>query len=204
MRRGHPNGMAVRPVPIVRTARRRLGGVEGNELLTISTAAVLTLLLLAEGVTILRIGGLRNEHMFIGMALIPPVVLKLASVGYRFVSYYAGAAAYREKGPPALPLRVLAPALVAATLAVFVTGVALLLIGHKSGTVLLLHKVSFIVWGVFFGVHFLAYLPRLVRTLPRARRTAGGGLRTALLAASAGGGVALALTVLPLITGWRA
>ena len=54
--------------------------------------------------------------MFVGLLLIPPVVLKLASTGYRFVRYYAGARAYREKGPPPLPLRLLAPVLVASAL----------------------------------------------------------------------------------------
>ena len=54
-----------------RSARR--AGTAGNELLTSATGAVLTALLLAEGVTILWLGGLRTEHMFIGLVLIPPV-----------------------------------------------------------------------------------------------------------------------------------
>ena len=48
-------------------------------------------------------GGLVSAHMFIGMVLIPPVLLKLASTGYRFVRYYTGSQAYRAKGPPPLP-----------------------------------------------------------------------------------------------------
>ena len=60
----------------------------------------------------LWLGGLRAEHMFIGLVLIPPVLLKLGSTGYRFVRYYAGAPAYREKGPPRPLLRLLAPVLV--------------------------------------------------------------------------------------------
>ena len=43
------------------------------------------------------------------------------------VRYYTGARAYREKGPPALPLRMLAPVLVAATIGIFASGVALAL-----------------------------------------------------------------------------
>jgi hypothetical protein len=82
--------------------RDRLGGTEGNEILTSATAAVLTVLLVAEGITILRMGGLVSAHMFIGMLLIPPVLLKLASTGYRFIRYYTGARIYREKGPPPL------------------------------------------------------------------------------------------------------
>ena len=61
----------------------RLGGIAGNETLTSAVALILTLLLMAEGITILFIGSLRNEHMFIGMVLIPPVLLKLGSTGWR-------------------------------------------------------------------------------------------------------------------------
>jgi hypothetical protein len=186
----------------------RLGGTDGNEILTSAAAVVLTVLLVAEGVTILELGSLRSEHMFVGMVLIGPVLLKLGSTGYRFARYYGGARAYREKGPPLLPLRLLAPFLVLTTVAVFASGVALMAIGHKSDTVLLLHKVSFIVWGACFGVHFLSYLPRVARSLRADWRAArredvpGAGLRGALVVASVGGGVALALAVLSVITGY--
>jgi hypothetical protein len=189
--------------------RGSLGGIEGNEILTSATAIVLTALLMAEGLTILHMGGLVSAHMFIGMVLIPPVALKLGSTGYRFVRYYSGSPAYRAKGPPALPLRLLAPALVATTIAVFVTGVLLLAAGHKSDTLLLLHKVSFIVWGVLFGVHFLAYVPRAVRTLvatsrPRSEAVPGAGLRGLLLTSALGGGAALALSLLSTMEAWHA
>jgi len=188
----------------------RFGGTEGNEILTSATAVLLTILLIAEGLTIVHMGGLVNAHMFIGMVLIPPVVLKLASTGYRFVRYYSGSRPYRAKGPPPLPLRLLAPVLVATTLAVFVTGVLLLVAGHKSDTLLLVHKVSFIVWGAVFAVHFLAYVPRVVRSLladwGAARRdaVAGAGLRALLLAAALGGGTALGLSLLPAMEAWHA
>ena len=73
-----------------------------------------------------------------------------------------------------------------------------------------MHKASFIVWGVVFAVHFLAYLPRVLRSLradwgvARRAQVPGGSLRAALLAAALGGGVALALTLLPAITDWVA
>src|SRR5690348_3855069 len=112
------------------------GGPDGNERLTAASGAVLFLLLAAEGVTILSIGQL----------LIPPVALKLASTGWRFARYYRGTPEYREKGPPLLPLRLLAPVVVASTVAVFATGVALLVLGPSGhGLVLALHKASFIV-----------------------------------------------------------
>ena len=189
--------------------RHRFGGVEGNEILTSATAAILTVLLVAEGVTVVHMRGLVSAHMFIGMVLVPPVLLKLASTGYRFVRYYTGSRAYRAAGPPPLPLRLMAPVLVASTIAVFVTGVLLLAAGHKSHTVLQLHKLSFIVWGVVFAVHFLAYAPRAARSLRTdwgaARRAAvpGAGFRGMLVAASVGGGAALALSLLPVMNAWR-
>jgi hypothetical protein len=188
----------VRPVQTV-------PATEGNALLTSATAVVLTLLLIAEGITILWMGGLRTEHMFIGLVLIPPVLLKLGSTGYRFVRYYTGASAYRAKGPPVLLLRVLAPVLVAATILVFGSGVALLLLEHRSDAVLELHKVSFIVWGGVFAVHFLWHLPRVWRAFAESRRErpAGGLVRGLLVSASIGGGVTLAVALLSLIQAWH-
>jgi hypothetical protein len=184
----------------------RLGGADGNELLTVGAATVLTILLLAEGVTILHMDGLLGAHMFIGLALIPPVLLKLASTGYRFARYYTGSAVYRAKGSPQLTLRVLAPVLVTTTVMVFATGVWLLALGHRSDQVLMLHKVSFIVWGAVFGVHFLAYAPRVARTLvdrTAARTHAGGRIRGALVASAIGAGLVLGLSMLSLIGRWH-
>jgi hypothetical protein len=185
------------------------GGTDGNEILTSGAAAVLVVLLLAEGVTIVQMRGLVTVHMFIGMVLIPPVLLKLGSTGYRFARYYMGARTYRDKGPPPLPLRLLAPVLVLATVGVFVTGVVLLLSGHRSHTVLQLHKLSFIVWGVVFAVHFLAHVARVAASMRRdwnasgRRAVPGAGVRAMLVVASVGGGVALALALLGTMTGWN-
>ena len=167
-------------------------------------AALLTILLIAEGITILNMRGLRGPHMFIGLMLIPPIALKIASTGYRFFRYYTGAPVYVGKGPPQLALRVLAPLLVASTVMIFVTGVWLLILGHHSDQVLMLHKVAFIVWSGVFGVHFLVYLPRAGRSLraawarsPASRlRTPGRGVTAALVALSLCAGLLLALALL--------
>ena len=146
--------------------------------------------------------------MFIGLALIPPVLLKLASTGYRFARYYTGAPTYRAKGPPLMLLRVLAPILVASTAMIFATGVWLLLLGHHSDQVLMLHKVAFFVWSGVFGVHFLAYLPRAARSLgaalgSTARMRTGSRLSATLVALSLGAGLVLALALLSHISGWH-
>ena len=183
---------------------------EGNEILTSFTAALLIGLLAAEGLTVLHMNGLLTAHMLIGLALIPVVALKLGSTGYRFACYYLGNRAYREKGPPLLPLRILAPFFVAATVAVFATGVILLVDGHKAGSVLEVHKVSFIVWGVLFVPHLLVHLPRVLHSLRHdwtpARRKAvpGSGWRAALTALALGSGAALGLALLPTVEAWQA
>jgi hypothetical protein len=206
--RGAARGSRTRQEP--RLGRRgRSGGTEGNEILTSAAAVILIVLLAAEGITIVHMQGLLSAHMFIGLVLIPPVLLKLASTGYRMVSYYSGARAYRIKGPPALPLRLMAPVLVASIIAVLASGVLLLAAGHKSGALLTIHKVSFIVFGVLLVVHFLAYIPRVVRSARvdwgAARRHAvpGAGTRAILVAAALGGGAALALALLPTISAYR-
>jgi hypothetical protein len=182
---------------------RRSGGIEGNAALTSAAAVVLTALLLAEGVTIIDMGGLRTPHMVVGLVLIPPILVKLGSTSYRFVRYYTRAPAYVKKGPPLIWLRLLAPLLVATTLAIFVTGIALLAVGHKSDTLLEVHKVAFIVWGALFGVHFLAHLPEMVRSVRRDWRLPGSSARLALVAGSVIVGVGLAVALLSPITGWH-
>jgi len=210
---GHVARRTARPprAPVARTRRRsaisprRLGGVEGNEILTSAAAAGLVLLLAAEGITVVHMRGLLSAHMFIGLVLIPPVALKLGSTGYRIVSYYSGLRAYQAKGPPPLPLRLMAPVLVASVIAVLASGVALLVTGRKSNLLLTSHKVSFIIFGVLLAVHFLAHIPRVARSVrtdwsaARRRAVPGAGARALLVAATLGGGAALALALLPTI-----
>ena len=145
---------------------------DGNERLTAASGAILFVLLAALGVTILSIRPLLSAHVFIGMLLIPPVVLKLGSTGWRFLRYYRGAPEYVAKGPPLLPLRLLAPVVVVSTVVVFATGVGLLVQGPQRGILLGLHKASFVVWLVATGIHVLAYLTRVPRLAAADWRTA--------------------------------
>ncbi|HET8528016.1 MAG TPA: hypothetical protein VFL60_03825 [Gaiellaceae bacterium] len=195
--------------PFALTRSHRSGGVEGNDRLTASAGAALFLLLAAEGVTIVFIRPLLSAHVFIGMLLIPPVALKLASTGWRFLRFYAGNADYRAKGPPLLPLRMLAPLVVASTLMVLATGVALLVVGPGGGFVLGLHKASFVVWLVATGIHVLAYVWRVPslaaadwRAGPRAAAVSGSFARRTLLAGALVAGVVLALVTVRYAHAW--
>jgi hypothetical protein len=187
---------------------RRLGGHEGNARLTGMTAALLLVLLAIEGVTILFLRPLLSVHIFVGMLLIPPVLLKVGSTGWRFARYYLGAGAYRAKGPPSLLMRMLAPLVVAATAGLFSTGVALIVLGpHQGrGIVLGLHKASFVIWLVVTGIHVLVYAPRIPRLLSgdfRSReRLEGSHLRRGALAGALVAGATLAAATFPLAGPW--
>jgi hypothetical protein len=175
-------------------------GSDGNEQLTAMAGALLLVLLAVLGLTIVRIGQLLWLHLFLGLVLVGPVALKLASTGYRFVRYYADDRAYRRRGPPPAALRALAPLVVASTLVVFVTGVLLLLEGPGSRSGLLIwHKVSFFVWLAVTGVHVLGHLLEM----PRALRAAGpAAARLLAVAAAVAVGLVVAVALLPDYHAW--
>jgi hypothetical protein len=194
-----------------RAQRRADLGVGANARLTATNAAVLIVLLAAEGATILRVRQLISPHVFLGMVLIPPVLLKLGSTGYRFVRYYRGAPAYRRKGPPPVLLRLLGPVVAILTLVLLASGVALLLASPAwSRELLFVHKASFVLWFFAMTVHVLAHLPEVARLAPRdwLRRTrrdvSGAGTRQWLIAASLVAGALLGLATLSLIAPWLA
>lgn len=143
-------------------------GVEGNARLTTAAAMLLLLLLAAEGATLLSIHGLLEAHVFIGFALIPPTLLKIGATGYRFARYYTGGGTYRDKGPPALILRVLGPVVVLTTVALLASGVALGSTSRSTrDSMLFLHKASFVIWFAAMTVHVLGHLLEVVHIGPR-------------------------------------
>ncbi len=186
---------AKQPVQVSLAGRLTAGGTNGNERLTITTGLVLLILLALLGVTILRIRPLLSEHMFLGVLLICPVTLKLASTGYRFIRYYTFEERYRRKGPPAMPLRLLAPIVLVSTVVVFASGVALMLLGPSSRNALLpIHKISFFVWVAATALHVLGHLTDLSRVL--IPRSPSGTLLAEVQDSPAGrSGRALALSV---------
>ena len=80
-------------------------GVIGNERLTALAGAVLLVLILLELVSSANLHALLPLHIFVGVFLAGPLVVKLGSTGYRFVRYYTKSPAYVRSGPPRLPLR---------------------------------------------------------------------------------------------------
>ncbi len=168
-----------------RIGRRFLEGVESNARLTGTLAAVLLVLLAAEGITILRIRQLINLHVFIGMLLLPPVLLKIGTTTWRFLRYYAGSPAYRRKGPPVTILRLLGPVVVVLTVILLGSGVGVIAAPSSMRNILLqLHRASFVLWFGAMAIHVLGHLKETRHLAPldymnRTRRQIrGAGART--------------------------
>jgi hypothetical protein len=176
--------------------RRRAGGSGGNEQLTALLATALLVLLAIEGGTLLDLRSLLTVHAFVGMLLIPPVALKLATVGWRMARYYLGAADYVRRGPPHVVLRtVVAPVIVVSTIALLTTGVALLVLDRTNGTIVTLHKASFIAWVGATSLHVLGHLLELPYALRR--RVPGLTARLAVVGSALALGLTVATLTLP-------
>lgn len=208
-------GQAHRADPL----RGRTGGPAGNARLTSWTGLVLLVVLAVEGFTLLSLGQLLGVHILIGALLVPVVLLKSASTGWRIARYYTGDADYVAAGPPPLVLRLLGPLVVLASLAVLGTGLALIAMGSDSFRTLValpglgvsmvtLHQLSFVGWFAVMTLHVLGRtIPALREVTSRRAKgngTPGGSARGGLLAASLAAGVVVGILVLGASSWWTA
>lgn len=161
------------------------------------------MLFFIEGLTLLGVRQHLNIHVFVGMLLIPPVLVKVGSTTWRFARYYSGTPAYRRKGPPPMILRLLGPAVVVVTVLLLGSGVALVLAPHSGGSELLfIHQASFVLWFGAMAIHVLGHLAETARLAPLdlARRTrsqiAGASARQWLIVASVVLGLVLGAVML--------
>jgi hypothetical protein len=152
---------------------------------------VLLLLLAAEGFTLLSVRSMLKPHVFIGVLVIPPVLLKIGSTTYRFVRFYSGVPEYRRKGPPLPLLRLLGPVVILLSVLMLMSGVALLFVGSGlRQNMLLLHKASFVLWFGAMTIHVLGHILETARIAPQdfyartRRQVKGAGLRQWAITAS--------------------
>jgi hypothetical protein len=149
-------------------------------------------------------------HIFVGVLIVAPVLLKTASTLYRFLRYYGRTPAYRRKGPPHPLPRILGPFLIVASLALLGTGVALIFVGEQASRGLVtLHQICFWVWVTLLAVHLVGHLweaaviswneVRTTMTGPAAR---GRRWRYALIVAALIVGVGSAVLMLPSASSW--
>ena len=187
----------------IRRGAAHAWGPRGNVRLTAATGLVLVGVLAVEALTTLSLHRYLPLHIFLGFVVLPAVSLKLASTGWRFARYYAGSNPYRLAGPPRLGFRLFAPLLVVSTVALFGSGVALVVMGHGGGLLLTVHAASFAVWGVLMIVHIAGYLARALRVgtadwrSRAARIVPGASFRRALLVGALLAGVIVALATYP-------
>jgi hypothetical protein len=175
-------------------------GVMANERMTSLTGGLLLVLLALIGVTVLSVRNLLPLHFLLGFLVIPPLALKMATTGYRFMRYYTGDPQYRRAGPPQLLMRLLAPIVVASTVVLFATGLELWLFGLRFGSVWVeAHKLSFMVWLPAVGLHVLGYVSRSGRAVAEEVSSSpppSAATRRALVVGSLVTGVVLAIASL--------
>jgi hypothetical protein len=186
-------------------------GVAANERLTAMAGATLLVVFVVELATMSNLGTLLSLHVFVGVLMAGPLAVKLGSTGWRFVRYYTGNPAFVRHGPPPLPLRLLAPLVVASTLAVVGSGLALIVTGPASpGPFVALHVISFLVWMPATAIHVIGHfleVPRLIaKDLRRGARDPAPGrrLRPGVTLGTLAAGAIAAVLLSPAATPWTA
>ncbi len=198
------------------------GGPAGNARLTSWTGLLLLALIAAELITLLDVTGLIRWHVAIGFLITALVLVKISSVCWRILRYYTRSQPYRRAGPPPLALRILGPLVIASTLGVLGSGIALIVIGSQAAQrpmiTLLgqsisledLHQTTFILFAIVTGLHLLArFVPAVRHTVGRRgpdaanSPVAGRSARIAVLTAATLAAVIALVLVLPSVTGWQ-
>jgi hypothetical protein len=173
--------------------------------------AALLVVFVVEFATVSNLGTLLSVHVFVGVLMAGPLAVKLGSTGWRFVRYYAGNPAFVRHGPPPLPLRLLAPLVVASTLAVVGSGIALVVTGPASpGPFVALHVISFLVWMPAIAIHVVGHFLEVPRLIAKDwRRGApdpapGRRLRPGVILGMLAAGAIAALILNPVAAPWTA
>lgn len=196
----------------------RTGGPAGNARVTAWTGLLLLVAFVVECGTLLSLHAWISVHIFVGAFLVPLVLVKTATTGWRILRYYTGSAPYRDAGPPPLLLRLLGPLVVLTGLAVLGSGLALIPLGQDTFTSLgmfagqridplTIHQACFVVWLVVTGAHVLArtvpawQLVRGQTTRPR-RVVPGRAVRTVVIAVTLILAVMTGVVVMNLSSNW--
>lgn len=189
---------------------RRQFTILRNERLTSIAGAVLFVLILVELVITANLHSLLSVHIFVGVLLAGPLVVKMASTGYKFVRYYTGSPVFQEKGRPHWLLRLAAPFLVLLTVLVFVSGFALAFVGPAHmGIFFDVHAASVALWIPVVTVHVYAHIrnvPRRVAsdlTNRKGYHVPGRNGRVGLNIAALVVGLIAAIVMMPVSASWN-
>jgi hypothetical protein len=198
------------------------GGPAGNALLVAWTGLLLLVLITAELITLLDVRGLIDWHVGIGVLLIPVALLKTIGTGWRILRYYTRHEPYRTAGPPPTLLRVLGPLVIASTLGLLASGIALITVGEQRShqtvfaalgqrvDLVTVHQALFFAFAALTGLHLVARIvPAVTLTRGRARGRLGGtaavpgsGRRIVALTGTLVAAVVAVVLLLPLVNDW--
>ncbi len=140
--------------------------LDRNERLTAIAGAVLLILIVVELIITANLDEFISEHIFTGILLSGPLVVKLFSTGYRFTRYYTKSPEFIRKGPPNILLRLLAPFLVITTIVVIISGFGLVYFPDHN-LLFKIHAASVAIWLPLLGVHIYAYLRKVPGLIAR-------------------------------------
>lgn len=169
---------------------------DGNTRMTgMSASLVLPLFLFEVATVVLGVKSVITLHVAVGLLLLGPVLLKLASVTYRMASYYRRVSEYRKRGKPAVALRLLGGALAVLVVLLLASGLVLIVGANAAhGAARAIHVVSAYLGVLLLIGHVAIHLRTAARvTLADVRRGAAAvpGARSrwlAILASLAIGG----------------
>lgn len=135
-----------------------------NERLTGIAGTILFILIVSQLVITANLHSLLSVHIFVGILLSGPLLIKMCSTGFKFLLYYAGNPAFVKHGAPNIWLRLLAPFLVMMTILVFISGFALTFVGpNHMGIFFTIHAASVALWIPLVIVHIYAHIKRATR-----------------------------------------
>lgn len=148
------------------TRPNKRNAVVRNERMTSMAGIVLFVLIVIELVITANLHELITVHIFVGVLLSGPLVVKMCSTGYRFFRYYSGSSVFVQKGPPNIWLRLLGPLLIFDTILVFVSGFGLALVGPAHmGLYFKVHAASVALWLPLVSVHVYAHIRRAIQAI---------------------------------------
>jgi hypothetical protein len=137
--------------------------VMGNLILTSHAGLIIAFALVLLYLSGLAFTPLRPVHFALGFALIPILLVKLASTAWRAINYYFRRGGYRAAGAPWLLPRLIAIPLALAAVLATTSGVVLWAQGTDHGTWAAIHTDSVIALGVVVLIHLVIYLRKAVR-----------------------------------------
>lgn len=148
-------------------------------------------------------GDLRPAHFFTGFLVLPLLLLKLLSTGWRALRYYLRHRMYHAAGPPWLLPRLLAVPLVLVTVIAMVSGVILWGQGTSRGTWASVHTDAVVVLVLLLGIHVVVHLRRAIGAVaaqPAAVPSMGRGILVVIVLLA---GIVLALVLNRIEPAWH-